>query len=152
MPRIALALVAGTIFGVGLFVSQMTNPAKVLGFLDVAGHWDPSLALVMGGALCVTFPAFAWARRRSTPWLASSFSLPTRTDLDGRLIGGAAVFGAGWGMAGFCPGPALASLGFAEPATYPFVAAMLVGVLFVRGLDAQRRREPVLGQRTSEAS
>lgn len=149
--RTAMALAAGVIFGFGLFVSQMTNPAKVLNFLDVAGHWDPSLAFVMGSALCVTFPAFAWARRGARPWLAESFSLPTRRDLDARLVGGAAVFGVGWGLSGFCPGPALASLGLAVPATYPFVAAMLVGVLAARGLDAPLRREPALASQTSEA-
>lgn len=147
MARFAVALCAGVIFGFGLYVAQMTNPAKVLAFLDVAGHWDPSLALVMGGALCVTFPAFAWARRGIRPWLADTFTLPTRSDLDARLMGGAAVFGVGWGMSGFCPGPALASLGLGVPATYPFVAAMVVGVLFVRGLD-QLRREPVLASQT----
>lgn len=151
MVRTAMALAAGTIFGFGLYVSQMTNPAKVLNFLDVAGHWDPSLAFVMGSALCVTFPAFAWARRSAHPWLAESFALPSRRDLDARLLGGAAVFGVGWGLSGFCPGPALASLGLAVPATYPFVAAMLVGVLAARGLDAPLRREPALASQTSEA-
>jgi len=151
MARFAMALCTGVVFGFGLYVAQMTNPAKVLGFLDVTGQWDPSLALVMGAALCVTFPAYAWARRGGRPWLADSFSLPTRSDLDARLIGGAAVFGVGWGMAGFCPGPALASLGLGAPATVPFVAAMLVGVWLARGLDAQRRPDPGLASQTSEA-
>lgn len=140
MARILTALLLGTIFGVGLTVSQMVNPAKVIGFLDVTGAWDPSLAFVMGGALLVTTPAFAFARRRPSPLLASSFALPTRTDLDGRLIGGAVLFGLGWGAAGFCPGPAIASLGLGLPATYPFVAAMIAGTLAVRWWDASRQR------------
>jgi uncharacterized membrane protein YedE/YeeE len=141
MVRTAMALAAGTIFGFGLYVSQMTNPAKVLNFLDIAGHWDPSLAFVMGSALCVTFPAFAWARRSAHPWLAESCLLPPPPAHDARRRGG---------LSGFCPGPALASLGLAVPATYPFVAAMLVGVLAARGLDAPRR-EPALASQTSEA-
>ena len=149
MARILSALALGAIFGVGLTVSQMVNPAKVLGFLDVTGAWDPSLAFVMGGALLVTTPAFAWAQGRRAPLLASTFALPTRTDLDGRLVGGAVLFGVGWGLAGFCPGPAIASLGLGVPATYPFVAAMIAGTLAVRWLDASRNRPTALEPQTT---
>ena len=149
MLRILAALGLGTLFGAGLTISQMVNPAKVLGFLDVTGHWDPSLAFVMGGALLVTTPAFALARRRGAPLLGASFAIPTRRDLDARLIGGAVVFGLGWGLAGFCPGPALASLGLGVPATYPFVAAMIAGTLVVRWLDASRQRASSLEPQTT---
>ncbi len=139
MARAITALALGALFGVGLYVSQMVNPAKVIGFLDVTGHWDPSLAFVMGGALLVTLPAFAIARRSAGPVLASQFAMPTRRDIDARLVGGAVLFGVGWGLSGFCPGPALASLGLGESATYPFVAAMVVGTLAARWLDPRLR-------------
>lgn len=121
------AMFAGVVFGLGLAVSQMINPLKVLAFLDVFGHWDPSLALVMAGAIGVTLPGFALLRRRDQPLLASQFHWPTRTDLDPRLIIGAAVFGIGWGMAGFCPGPGIAAmaLGWHEPVV--FTLAMIAG-------------------------
>jgi uncharacterized membrane protein YedE/YeeE len=133
------ALLLGGLFGVGLTVSQMVNPAKVIGFLDVTGNWDPSLAFVMGGALLITVPAFALLGRRSAPVLAPRFVMPTKSDLDMRLIGGATLFGVGWGMTGFCPGPALASLGLGEVATYPFVVAMLAGTLAARWFDSRPR-------------
>ncbi len=142
MTRILVALGLGILFGVGLTVSQMVNPAKVIGFLDVAGHWDPSLAFVMGGALLVTLPAFALARRRESPVMVPSFHLPQRRDLDARLVSGAVLFGLGWGLAGFCPGPALASLGLGKPETYPFVAAMIAGTLAARWLDPSFRPRP----------
>lgn len=140
MNRMIVSLLLGCLFGAGLTVSQMVNPAKVIGFLSVVDAWDPSLAFVMGGALLVTTPAFALARRWRAPVLAPSFALPTRSDIDARLIGGSILFGLGWGLAGFCPGPALASLGLGLPATYPFVAAMIVGALAARWLDASQRR------------
>ena len=142
MARTLSALALGALFGVGLTVSQMVNPAKVLGFLDVSGHWDPSLAFVMGGALLVTTPAFAWARRRERPLLADRFLLPTRRDLDGRLLGGAALFGVGWGLSGFCPGPALASLGLGVSSTLPFVASMIAASALTRWIDPRFRPEP----------
>lgn len=122
-----VAAAAGLLFGLGLSVSQMVNPAKVINFLDVAGHWDPTLALVLGGALLVTVPAFRLILRRSAPLLDGRFHLPTRQDIDLRLIGGASLFGIGWGLAGLCPGPAVvASLsGFAG--VLVFVATMLAG-------------------------
>jgi hypothetical protein len=134
MPVLA-ALLCGVVFGVGLAVGGMTNPAKVLGFLDVTGVWDPSLAFVMGGALGVNALAFALTRRRAQPLFAQSFALPTRSGLDRQLVVGAALFGVGWGLVGLCPGPALASLLRGVPAVYAFVAAMVAGML----LDRLRR-------------
>ena len=138
-----VALFAGVIFGVGLAVSGMTNPQKVLDFLDVAGgaRWDPTLAFVMGGALLVTVPAFRLVLKRRRPVLADGFALPTKSALDARLLGGAALFGVGWGLSGFCPGPAMtASLAAGLPPVFVFVAAMLVG------MAAQGR---VLGRRSA---
>jgi hypothetical protein len=130
--RLLCALLAGVLFGAGLALSGMMNPAKVLNFLDVAGAWDPSLALVMGGALAVAAPAFALARRRRHPLFATAFELPSRTDPDPRLIGGAALFGLGWGLVGLCPGPAIAVLSTGLPAAFVFFAAMLAGMLLYR--------------------
>lgn len=121
------ALVAGILFGIGLAVSQMVNPAKVLGFLDIFGRWDPSLALVMAGAVVVAFVGFRLVRSRPAPLFGARFELPTRRDLDGRLIAGAAIFGIGWGLTGFCPGPAIASLAFGIPESVVFVVAMALG-------------------------
>jgi uncharacterized membrane protein YedE/YeeE len=121
------SFIAGTLFGIGLTVSEMINPARVIGFLDIAGRWDPTLAFVMAGALAVTVPAFPLVLRRQRPAVAQQFYLPTKSKIDSRLILGAAIFGAGWGLAGFCPGPALAGLASANPAVYLFVAAMLAG-------------------------
>jgi uncharacterized membrane protein YedE/YeeE len=128
MPRLLAALISGLLFGLGLTVSGMINPAKVLGFLDVTGHWDPSLAFVMTGAIPVAAVGFALARRRSAPMCASAFSAPTKTRVDASLAFGAMSFGLGWGLVGYCPGPALASLGLAGWRAPLFVAAMLVGM------------------------
>jgi uncharacterized membrane protein YedE/YeeE len=122
------ALLAGALFGIGLIVSGMANPQKVLGFLDLAGPWDPSLALVMAGATAVGAMAFAVARRRSTSLLGLPMRLPTSAGLDRRLIGGSVLFGLGWGIAGFCPGPALVALGMGEVKALVFVLAMLAGM------------------------
>ncbi len=111
----AFALASGVLFGAGLALSGMINPAKVLGFLDVAGNWDPTLAFVMLGALVVTMPAFRLATRTTGPWFAPRYMLPERKGLDARLLIGAALFGVGWGLAGFCPGPAIAALVAGEP-------------------------------------
>ena len=119
--------ICGLVFGVGLLVSGMTNPQKVLGFLDVAGSWDPTLAFVMGGALAVNGAAFAWTRRRAKPLLAEAFALPTATAIDRRLLGGALLFGVGWGLVGLCPGPALAGLLRGEPSIYVFALALVAG-------------------------
>jgi uncharacterized membrane protein YedE/YeeE len=130
-PRLKalLALLAGTIFGFGLSLSGMTDPQKVIGFLDLSGRWQPTLGFVMGGALLITFPAFALIRRRRAPVLDAKFYLPTQKHIDRRLLIGAALFGIGWGVAGFCPGPAIASLASGSPIVIAFVAAMIGGML-----------------------
>ncbi len=124
-----VALLAGLVFGLGLILSGMGNPAKVQNFLDVFGTWDPSLALVMAGAIAVAIVAFTWAKRRKTSLLGEPMQLPTPTALDGKLLTGAALFGIGWGLAGFCPGPALMNLSTGQGEVWLFVAAMLVGML-----------------------
>jgi hypothetical protein len=129
MAQILAALASGLVFGAGLALAGMTNPAKVLSFLDLAGAWDPTLALVMGSALGVNAAAYALTRRRAQPLFAQAFALPTRSDLDARLLGGAALFGLGWALVGLCPGPALASLARGESEVLVFVAAMGVGML-----------------------
>lgn len=129
---IIASFAAGAIFGLGLVISGMANPAKVLGFLDLAGNWDPTLAFVMSGAILVAFPAFQLAKRREKPLLAERWSLPDRSDIDPRLLAGAALFGIGWGIAGFCPGPALAAIGIVPVEALIFVAAMVAGALAYR--------------------
>jgi uncharacterized membrane protein YedE/YeeE len=123
-----VALLVGLLFGVGLIVSGMADPGKVLGFLDLAGAWDPSLAFVMGGAIGVGLPAFALARRRSRAWLGAEMQLPTAREIDRRLVAGSLMFGVGWGVAGFCPGPALVALGMGEAKALLFVLAMAAGM------------------------
>jgi uncharacterized membrane protein YedE/YeeE len=123
-----VSLLVGLLFGVGLILSGMADPAKVLGFLDLAGTWDPSLAFVMGGAIAVGLPAFALARGRSRSWLGAEMSLPTVREIDRRLVIGSLLFGVGWGVAGFCPGPALVALGMGESKALWFVAAMVAGM------------------------
>lgn len=127
MPVIT-SLLAGLIFGLGLIVSGMADPAKVLGFLDLAGAWDPSLALVMGGAIAVGVVAFALARRRSRSLLGLEMQLPKGSAIDRRLVVGSLLFGVGWGVAGFCPGPALVAAGMGEAKAAMFVLAMLAGM------------------------
>lgn len=119
---------AGLVFGVGLIVSGMANPAKVLGFLDLGGAWDPSLALVMAGAIAVAAVAFALARKRTMSMLGGAMKLPGSRDIDRRLVIGSALFGMGWGLAGFCPGPGLVALGMGEQKALVFVVAMLAGM------------------------
>jgi uncharacterized membrane protein YedE/YeeE len=128
MP-IIIALVSGILFGLGLAISGMINPAKVLNFFDVFGSFDPSLALVMAGALPVTFIGYWLTLRRHAPIFADRFHLPTAKDVDGRLILGSALFGLGWGLSGFCPGPAIASLVTLSPEPAIFIIAMFVGML-----------------------
>jgi len=123
-----IAVITGLLFGFGLAYSDMINPARVLGFLDVLGSWDPSLVFVMGGALLVTVPAFALIRRRATPLCEAAFSNPSSTLLDRPLVLGAVLFGAGWGLAGLCPGPAIVNLGSLQPQALIFVAAMVAGM------------------------
>jgi uncharacterized membrane protein YedE/YeeE len=122
------AFAAGLVFGAGLILSGMTDPGKVIGFLDIAGRWDPSLGLVMGGAILVGFFAFRLAARRTRSFLSGAMHLPQRRDLDMRLVAGSTVFGIGWGIAGFCPGPALVSFASGVEAAAVFVAAMLIGM------------------------
>ncbi|MEK6805751.1 MAG: DUF6691 family protein [Pseudomonadota bacterium] len=129
MKTVIIALLCGLLFGAGLTYSGMASPAKVLGFLTLGPGWDPSLIFVMGGALAISLPGFWWLRRKQRPWLAESFSSPASNHVDGRLLAGAAVFGLGWGLAGFCPGPALVSIGFFQGAALLFVPAMFAGAV-----------------------
>lgn len=142
--QIFVALVGGLIFGFGLIVSGMTDPQKVIGFLDLAGNWDPSLAFVMAGAIAVGLVPFHFATRRPTALLGGEMHLPKATDIDPRLICGALLFGVGWGLAGYCPGPALASLlpGNGKPTI--FVVAMVAGMVIfelIERLSQPRQRE-----------
>jgi uncharacterized membrane protein YedE/YeeE len=124
-----LALISGLVFGFGLILSGMANPAKVIGFLDIAGSWDPSLAFVMGGAIAIGFFAFKYAETRDTTLLGEELNLPRNNTVDKRLIGGSLVFGAGWGLGGFCPGPGLVSLGMGYSGGIIFALSMVVGML-----------------------
>jgi len=137
------SLLAGLVFGLGLIVSGMANPAKVLGFLDLAGHWDPSLAFVMAGAIAVGAIAFSVAHGRVVSFLGAEMRLPSAHHIDRRLVLGSVLFGIGWGVAGFCPGPALVSLGMGEVKALVFVAAMLVGMGAFEFFE-RRKREPAL--------
>ncbi len=134
----------GLLFGLGLIVSQMINPAKVIGFLDVAGSWDPSLAFVMGGALVVTGVGYKLLNRRKRPLLVIDFIIPDKTQLDARLIGGAAIFGVGWGLVGLCPGPALAALGTGATDAVIFCVAMIVGMAAFKWIDHLKAGSAVL--------
>ncbi|QPF73324.1 YeeE/YedE family protein [Roseateles sp. DAIF2] len=138
MKTILSALLAGLLFGLGLILSGMADPAKVLGFLDLAGAWDPSLALVMAGAIAVALPAFAWAGRRERALLGEVMQLPAARRIDRRLVLGSLAFGIGWGLAGFCPGPALVALGLGEGKALVFVAAMLAGMGLFELLERRR--------------
>ena len=136
MGMIVAALGSGLVFGLGLVISGMTQPSKVLGFLDVFGHWDPTLAIVMAGALVVVAPGFALLRRRDRSILGGTLDWPSRHAIDRSLIGGAVLFGIGWGLVGLCPGPALANLAGLSPKVFGFVVAMAIGA---RAQDALRR-------------
>jgi len=138
---IALAsLLAGLVFGLGLIVSGMANPAKVLGFLDLAGAWDPSLAFVMAGAIAVAMVGFLAARRRTLSILGVQMRVPSARRIDRRLVLGSLLFGVGWGVAGFCPGPGLVALGMGEPKALVFVAAMLAGMGIFELLERRVRQ------------
>ena len=126
--KIAAALLAGLLFGLGLALSGMLDPVRVQGFLDVTGAWDPSLAFVLGGAVGVSALGSLLARHVRHPLLAAAFDIPSSRQIDARLLGGAALFGIGWGLAGFCPGPALAALSLGLPKAFVFAAAMLLGM------------------------
>ncbi len=137
---IVTSLLAGLVFGLGLIVSGMANPGKVLGFLDLAGAWDPSLALVMGGAVAVGLVAFRLAANRKRSLLGANMQLPSSRQINRRLVLGSLLFGVGWGVAGFCPGPALVALGMGERKALVFVAAMLAGMLVFEVVEKLRRR------------
>ncbi len=139
MPYIVVYL-AGLLFGLGIMISGMANPAKVINFFDLAGSWDPSLIFVMGGALVTTFIGYRVVLARKRPWLAERFYLPSNNTIDTRLIAGAAIFGIGWGIAGFCPGGALPTLGTGRADVVLFVATMLAGILITRAaLEARAK-------------
>jgi hypothetical protein len=137
--QIFMALVAGLVFGLGLILSGMTNPAKVIGFLDLAGDWDPSLGLVMAGAIAAAFLPFRLAKRRKTALLGAPMRLPTATGIDRRLVLGSLAFGIGWGLAGYCPGPALASLLSGGIKPMIFVVSMLAGMAVFELLQLRRQ-------------
>lgn len=137
------AFASGLVFGIGLLVAGMADPAKVLGFLDVAGRWDPSLAVVMASALPVSAVAYAIARHRATSLYGEPFNVPTSRALDLRLIAGAIVFGIGWGLAGVCPGPGLVVLGAGRVEGVVFVAAMIAGMLAFEGIERHRASKPI---------
>lgn len=141
MVRVLSALLIGLVFGAGIALSGMANPAKVLNFFDVAGHWDPSLAFVMGGALLVTAFGYRFVLKRRAPLFDRQFHLPTSRTLDLPLLAGAAVFGVGWGITGFCPGGSIPALGLGQGPAFIFVASMLTGIAvarFVRQALAER--------------
>lgn len=132
MREIASGLLAGLLFGLGLCLSGMTNPAIVQGFLDIAGDWNPALIFVMAGGVAVTFFGYRFLVPKSRPLWAAGFSLPTATAIDAPLLSGAAIFGIGWGLAGYCPGPAVVSLASGRTGVLVFVLAMLAGMILVR--------------------
>jgi uncharacterized protein len=135
--------IAGLVFGLGLIVSGMANPAKVLNFLDILGYWDPSLAFVMGGASVTAFIGYRLVWQRDAPFLGQSFDMPTNTDIDAPLLVGATIFGVGWGLGGFCPGPAWTSLAIGSSGILVFLPAMLVGIL----LGASIKNFPIFEQK-----
>lgn len=131
LPSYLASLASGLIFGLGLLLSGMANPDKVIGFLDLAGQWDPSLAFVMGGAIVVGLFAFTVSKKRTQSFLGEPMRMPTASDIDKKLIVGGVLFGLGWGLGGFCPGPALVSITTADPKVLIFVGSMLAGMLLV---------------------
>ena len=135
------SFIVGLIFGIGLIFAGMTDPSKVIGFLDVAGLWDPSLAFVMAGAILVGLVAFRFARHRTMNFLGGAIRLPSKGDIDKRLVIGSLLFGIGWGMAGFCPGPALVSLGTGSPKAILFVLSMIAGMALFEGAERLMRTD-----------
>jgi len=158
--RIVTALLAGVIFGFGLALSGMMDPTRVRGFLDVAGRFDPSLGFVLAGALTISGLAYAISRKTQHPLLDETYHLPRRHDLDAKLLGGAAIFGIGWGMAGFCPGPAIASLSLGLAQTFVLTAMMLAGIWlhdfwasgnWARPMDQKQARDPAPARQDADA-
>lgn len=147
MKVVLTSFIAGVVFAVGLGISGMTQPAKVIGFLDFAGNWDPSLAFVMIGAIAVHAFLYQRIRTRPTPLFSTTFAVPTRADIDTRLLGGAALFGLGWGIAGFCPGPALTSLAAGHAAAVTFVTAMIAGMYVYTLVETLQRSPTAVTQR-----
>jgi uncharacterized membrane protein YedE/YeeE len=141
MPAMIAALISGLLFGAGLIISQMVNPAKVIGFLDVFGDWDPSLAFVMASAIPVSACGYVLAARWRSPICTARFISPTQTRIDRPLVIGAILFGAGWGLVGYCPGPAITALAIGGNRTFLFVVAMLVGMGVHRGFRALSRHK-----------
>jgi uncharacterized membrane protein YedE/YeeE len=133
----------GLLFGWGLLIAGMTDPGKVIGFLDLAGLWDPSLGFVMGGAIAVGLFAFGLARKRTTNLLGGALHLPTASQIDRPLVIGSLLFGAGWGIAGFCPGPAIVSMASGQPKALVFVLAMVCGMMIFEGIERLKRRDSV---------
>jgi len=137
---LVMSLVSGLLFGIGLTLSDMINPQRVLGFLDVAGSWDPTLAFVMGGALLVTFPAFHLVKKFGKPVCAAQFQIPTNKVIDTKLVTGSAMFGIGWGLVGFCPGPAIAALVTLQADVLIFGGSLLVGMVLFQVWDAMAKK------------
>ena len=138
MPQLVVSCIAGLLFSIGLVISGMVDPRRVIGFLDFTGEWDPTLLFVLGGALAVTIPTFRVVLRQARPALAQKFSLPAKQNVDTTLLAGAAVFGIGWGLVGLCPGPALTLLGSGKLPAFAFVGAMTVGVIVHKALFEAR--------------
>jgi uncharacterized protein len=154
MPTVLASFLCGLVFGFGLLISGMIDPVKVLGFLDVLGRWDPTLAFVMIGALAVSSVGFTFARRRGAPLLASKSLWPTRAEIDTPLVAGSILFGAGWGLVGLCPGPALENLASLSPRVIVFVVAMSVGMIlhdaWQRRARVSREADQAVGATTSD--
>lgn len=149
--QVIATFVSGLLFGLGLCVSGLVNPAKVQSFLDVAGDWDPSLAITMASAVIVTGVGYRVALRRGTPMFAGAFQIPPAGMIDLRLVAGAAIFGVGWGLVGFCPGPAVAALSLGAPSAVIFVLAMLVGMALARQLTAPRISSVLKSARSADS-
>lgn len=132
MAKLLVSLLSGAVFGLGLAISGMTDTQRVQDFLDVAGRWDPTLLFVMGSGLLTTFIGYRWVFKRPTPVFSETFTLPTKTRIDNPLWVGAALFGVGWGLVGYCPGPAIAGLGYGYMSTLVFLPAIIIGLLLAR--------------------
>jgi len=151
--RISISLLAGLLFGMGMIISEMVNPAKVIGFLDITGNWDPSLAFVMGGALAVFTPIYHFViKKRAYAINGDKFTCPSNTKVDGTLISGAVIFGAGWGLAGFCPGPAITSIFSGSNIILAFILSMIVGNILAKQYQQGRLPLPFIGYRKNISS